>query len=134
LHFPFIFPILFIQGNGIPKYNRKEKKLSPFKLKGFDKLEKQLKQMEKNAEEVSRIENISFSELFTTSFMRKYTSFSSMDELLSAGGFNIESPEDFENDPTDEFDKHIAATTKFNNWENMLDEATSQYIENNLGF
>ncbi len=105
--------------------------MSPFKLKGFDKLEKQLKQMKKNAEELSRTENIPFSELFTTSFMRKYTSFSSIDELLSAGGFNSE---DLENNPTNEFDKHIEATTKFKNWENMLDEATSQYIENKLGF
>ena len=63
--------------------------------------------------------------------MRKYTSFSSIDELLSAGGFNSE---DLENNPTNEFDKHIEATTKFKNWENMLDEATSQYIENKLGF
>lgn len=55
-----------------------------------------------------------------------------MDELLNAGGFNVESQEDFENIPSGEFDKHIAATTKFKNWENMLDEATSQYIEKKI--
>ena len=30
------------------------------------------------------------------SFMKKYTSFSTLDDLLKAGGFNVESEEDFE--------------------------------------
>lgn len=107
--------------------------MSPIKIKGLDKLEKQLKQMEKGAKELGRTKHVSFGELFTTSFMRKYTSFSSMDELLAAGGYNIESQEDFEAIPDTEFDKHIAATTKFRNWEEMLSEATTQYVTRKLG-
>ncbi len=105
---------------------------SSIKIKGLDKLEKQLKQMEKGAKELSRTKQVSFSELFTTSFMRKYTSFSTLDELLQAGGFKIESQEDFEAIPDAEFDKHIAATTRFKNWEDMLSEATTQYVAKKL--
>ena len=65
--------------------------------------------------------------------MRKYTSFSTLDELFAAGGFKVESQEDFEAIPEDEFDKHIASSTKFKNWEDMLGEATSQYAVQKLG-
>ncbi len=107
--------------------------MSSIKIKGLDKLEKQLKQMQKGAKELSGTKQISFSELFTTSFMHKYTSFSSMDELLKAGGFHAESQEDFESIPDSEFDRHIAATTRFSSWEDMLHEATSQYVTKKLG-
>ena len=106
---------------------------SSIKIKGLDKLEKQLKQMQKGAKELSRTKQVSFSELFTTSFMKKYTSFSSMDELLNAGGFKVESQEDFEAIPDTELDRHIAATTKFKNWKDMLNEATTQYAAKKLG-
>lgn len=108
--------------------------MSSIKVKGLDKLEKQLKQMEKGARELSRTTQVSFGELFTPSFMLKHTSFSSMDELLKAGGYIIESQEDFKNIPDSEFDKHIAATTNFRNWEEMLSEATAQYAAGKLGF
>ncbi len=107
---------------------------SSIKIKGLDKLEKQLKQMQKGAKELSRTKQVSFSELFTTSFMKKYTSFSSMDELLNAGGFKVESQEDFEAIPDTELDRHIADTTKFKNWKDMLNEATTQYAAKKLGF
>ena len=107
---------------------------SSIKIKGLDKLEKQLKQMQKGAKELSRTKQVSFSELFTTSFMKKYTSFSSMDELLNAGGFKVESQEDFEAIPDTELDRHIASTTKFKNWKDMLNEATTQYAAKKLGF
>jgi hypothetical protein len=114
---------------------KEDRKLSSsIKIKGLDKLEKQLKQMQKGAKELSRTKQVSFSELFTTSFMKKYTSFSSMDELLNAGGFKVESQEDFEAIPDTELDRHIAATTKFKNWKDMLNEATTQYAAKKLGF
>lgn len=108
--------------------------MSSFKITGLDKLEKQLKQMEKGAKELSKTSHVSFEELFPVSFMRKYTSFSSMDELLDAGGFKVESQEDFEAIPDIEFDKHIRENTRFKSWEDMLGEATSQYAAKKLGF
>ncbi len=108
--------------------------MASFKMKGFDKLEKQLKQAEKAARELSKTTHVSFEELFPASFMRKYTSFSSMDELLKAGGFSVESQEDFEAISSSEFDVCVAAHTKFKNWEEMLDEATSQFALKKLGF
>ena len=108
--------------------------MSGIKITGLDKLERQLKQMEKGAKELERTKHVSFSELFTPAFMRKHTSFSSIDELLQTGGFKADSQEAFEAIPDDLLDKHISSTTKFNSWEEMLSEATEQYALKKLGF
>ena len=107
--------------------------MSGIKITGLDKLEKQLKQMEKGARELERTKQVSFSELFTPSFMKKYTPFSSFDELLQSGGFKADSQEEFEAIPDVLFDNHIAAVTRLKNWEEMLGEATEQYALKKLG-
>lgn len=104
-----------------------------FNTSGFDELEKQLSRMEQGAKELGETKQVSFGELFTTSFMQEYTPFSSLDELLTAGGFNVESSEDFEAIPDADFDRYIAAVTQFKSWDDMLGEATSQYVSKKLG-
>lgn len=105
-----------------------------FEIKGLDELQRQLKQMERKAKELDGTQEIPFSELFTPAFMRKYTSFTSFDELLAAGGFHAETSEEFEAIPDAPFDAHVAATTKFSSWEEMLGKATEQYVAKQLGF
>lgn len=108
--------------------------MSLFEITGLENLEKQLNQLKKGAEELNNTKHVSFEELFPASFMQKYTSFSSIDELLDAGGFKVKSQEDFEAIPDVELDKHIEANTRFKNWEEMLGEATSHYAAKKLGF
>lgn len=108
--------------------------MSSFKIQGFDKLEKELKQLQKNAKKLSNTKQVSFKELFPNSFMKKYTSFSSMEELLDKSGFDVKSTEDFKAIPADLLDKYIASNTKFKSWEEMLEKATSQYAMKKLGF
>ena len=105
-----------------------------FNTSGFDELEKQLEQMEQGAKELGETKQVTFGELFTTSFMQEYTPFSSLDELFTAGGFNVESSKDFEAIPDVDFDRHIAAVTQFKSWDDMLGEAVSQYTSKKLGF
>ncbi len=108
--------------------------MSSFKMKGFDKLEKQLKQMKKGAKELKQTKNVPLETLFTLSFMRKYTSYSSIYTFIEAGGFSVKSQKDFEAIPQDDLDKYVSSNTKFNTWQNMLDEATSQYAIKKLVF
>lgn len=105
-----------------------------FKIKGLDKLQKQLNQMEKATKKLERTKSISFDKLFTSSFMRKYTNFSSFDEFLDAGNFEVNSQEDFEAIPDDEMDQLVRDTTKFSSWEEMLTTATELYVVKELGF
>jgi len=90
-------------------------------------LKKMLKELEKTAEEISGEK--SFEELFTPNFMNRFTNFSNFEELLTAGNFVVNSQEDFENIPDDEFDEHIRATTKFDSWEEMMNKAGEIYVE-----
>lgn len=105
-----------------------------FKITGLNELQKELKQMKKATKELEQTKQVSFDNLFTTSFMQKYTSFSSIDEFLNAGGFTAQTQEDFEAIPEKELDKYISNTTNFKNWEDMLGEATEQYVLKKLGF
>lgn len=113
----------------MPNIMKGEKQMLKVKVSGLNELKKQLKQLEKASKELSQTKQVSFKELFPRSFMEKYTSFSSMDELVDAGFGDL----DFESIPDDEFDKHISATTKFDNWDEMLGEASSQYAMRKLG-
>ncbi|KQL17682.1 hypothetical protein [Cytobacillus solani] len=108
--------------------------MSKFKVKGLDKLQKQLKNMESAAKELEKTTSISFDELFITSFMSKNTKFDSFDEFLNAGNFKVESQDDFEAIPEDDMDQHVMKNTNFKDWQTMLETATQEYIQKKLGF
>ena len=108
--------------------------MSNFKMKGLDKLQKQLKTMEHAAKDLERGKEVSFEDLFTQSFMSKNTQFNSFDDLLKSGNFIVESQKDFEAIPDDEMDNHVVNTTNFANWKEMLDTAASEYAIKKLGF
>jgi butyrate kinase len=104
------------------------------KINGLKDFQKNLKQLEKTAKKVQETGEIPFDQLFSSTFMKKYTNYSSFDELLEKGGFVVNSQEDFEKIPDDVFDKHISENTKFANWEKMQVAATEEYIAKQLGF
>lgn len=105
-----------------------------FKFDGLDDLEKHLKKMQRAAEELDGTHEVPLAELFTSSFMRKYTNFASFDSLLASGGFHAETSEEFEAIPEELLDKHISATTRFKSWKEMLGKASELYVSKKLGF
>ncbi len=104
------------------------------KIEGFDKLQRKLKQMEKAAKELHGTHSVSFADLFTPSFMQKYTQFQSFEDFLSSSGFEVNSQEDFEAIPDKDMDAYVAKTTDFETWEDMLLKATEKYTFKKLGF
>ncbi len=72
--------------------------------------------------------SISLNELFTSKFMQQYTQFESIEELLSSGGFEVNSEEDYEAIPDEDIDAHVAKTTKFCSWKEMLTDAVETYL------
>lgn len=103
------------------------------KITGLDKLENRLKKIQKSAENLDA-SRVTFEKLFTKSFMIKYTNYSSIDELFEAGNFIINSQEDFDNLSDSKLDLHISQNTKFNTFQDMLDEAGAEYTLKQLGF
>lgn len=100
---------------------------------GFSELNNYFKKLEKNAKELENTKSVSFETLFNSKFMSKYTRFSSFNELLTFGKYEVNSQEDFEAIPDDEFDDFIASNTKFETWQDMLDTASTEYAINKLG-
>lgn len=104
-----------------------------FELKGFDELEKKLLKMQKSAEELSGTRSVSFDDLFTASFMEKYSNFISFDKFLEAGKFIVNSQKDFKAIPDNEMDLHVSKTTNFSSWKDMLVKANEELTFKKLG-
>ena len=108
--------------------------MGQFEFSGLDELQRQLDKMKQAAQELERQKDIPFSDLFTTEFMQMNTPFSTFADFLSAGGFRAETDEEFDAIPDDAFDRHVATTTEFDSWEDMLVTATQEYISRKLEF
>ena len=105
-----------------------------FEIKGLDKLEKQLDQMAKNAEELGKKNTVTFSELFTDSFIKSHSKFSSFDELAVAGNFDVSSTEAFEAISDKDWNDWITQSTDFSNWTEMQQTAGLEFAKGQLGF
>ena len=101
------------------------------KLSDFDEMKKKLESIHRKIDELSSKE-IQFSELFSCSFMTMHSNFSSFNEFLKAGGFIVNSKEDFAAISGEKFDNHISKTTDFDNWDVMRVRAVEQYVKQNI--
>lgn len=101
-----------------------------FEINGFDELKDHLSKIENNVSKLSKTDNISFDELFTSGFMSKHTNYRSFNEFLSASGFT----QSFEDIPDDDWDTYVSQHSSFTSWEEMLDTAVEQYVSNKIGF
>ncbi|MFC8150415.1 hypothetical protein ACFUP3_11980 [Bacillus paralicheniformis] len=101
---------------------------------GFKEFDRKLKKMQQQASELEKGQELQLNELFTDSFMKKNTKFSSLDEMLDKSPFTIETQQDFESIPDDLWDDFVRENSKFFNWEEMQQEAANIYVAKQLGF
>lgn len=71
---------------------------------------------------------ISLSDLFTPEFMHRHTQFETIEELLSSGGFVINSEEDYDAIPDKDIDAYVVKTTNFDSWREMLTNAVQTVL------
>lgn len=93
----------------------------------MDEFSKRIKQLRQNAKEISGDNEVSFAELFPDSFMEKYTDFSTMQEMVDAGGIN--EPNDIGKPEWSDF---VAAHSQFTSWDEMFNTAGTKWIERKL--
>jgi hypothetical protein len=98
-------------------------------MKGFDALEKKLKRLENNAKQMDGTRKVNFVELFPQDFMRKYTSFSDIQEMFDPIDIDMEK-ESLEDNET--LQTLVRERTEFNNWQEMIEKATVAYVEKKL--
>lgn len=108
--------------------------MAKFNVSGIDELQKDLQKMKRKAQKLNGTHSVSFADLFTTAFMRKHTRFLSIDAFLKAGGFNASTSEEFEAIPVKDLDAYVKRATRFRSWDDMMDEAISEYALRQLGF
>lgn len=104
-----------------------------FKITGLKEFQKKLDDLERKAKALHGEHEVSFAELFNVSFMRQYTNFDSMDALIEAGGFKVDNADDFKAIPEQEWDDHISKTTRFGNWQEMMEQASTDWAKKQLG-
>ena len=105
-----------------------------FEMKGLDKLQRRLRDLRRNAQALDGTHEIPFSEIFPPSFIKRNAGLEDLEALFEASGFEIESQEDFEKIPDDEWDKFIREQTRFGGWQEMLDAAAKEWAQRKLGF
>jgi hypothetical protein len=103
------------------------------RVEGIDKVLKNLKNISDKAKEIEGERKIKFTELFTDSFMKKYTDFATIQDFadnceksLGIGFIDIDT--DNEN-----FKSLINERTSFDNWDEMIGKATAEWAGKKLG-
>ena len=79
---------------------------------------------------IQNTQNIPVTELYDE-FIRNNTPYTSLKELLEAGGFKAETKEDIEAIPDSAIDAHIAKNTKFKNWQELVQALLIERLMNN---
>lgn len=100
---------------------------------GFDELERGLNELKRRLQELDGEHSIPFSELFPPDLIQKHTSFETIQDLIDQSGFHVETKDDFERIPDDEWDEYIRQVSDFESWQSMINEAAQVYIVRKLG-
>ncbi|MGM9907911.1 hypothetical protein [Limosilactobacillus sp.] len=98
----------------------------------MDDFSRQLDKMAKRVQNFAGEHQTSFAELLTDSFMQKHTTFPNADSFFDAIG--IKTTEEFDAFPDEKMNAFVSSHSHFTTFQQMLDEATSEYITRQLGF
>lgn len=100
-------------------------------VKGLENVKESLDNLAEKAKELSGKHNIPLNELLSKKFLLKHTKYSTIEEMYNASGLKLEGKEDLSSMP--EWDDFIHSVSKFDNWQEMLDEAVKDITKEKLG-
>jgi hypothetical protein len=107
-----------------------------FKLEmdGFDDLKRNLDQLAQRAQKLDGEHSVPMRELLTPAFLEGHTSgrFTSWEQWAGEAPFKIDSQEDFDRLPQEEWDAYVRSTTSFSDGKEMLKAAGVQYLQAKL--
>lgn len=103
------------------------------KITGLDKLQRQLRDLSNRARALDGTHQVPFDELFSPDFMQRHSSHADFESLLKAGGYEVNSQEDFEAIPDEEWEEHIRRHTQFSSWQEMQETAAGAWMTKKLG-
>jgi len=94
----------------------------------FFDLSGKLSSLAETYSEISSEYDVAIGELLSDDFLQKHTPYQTLDELITSGGFCFDSEEAFEAIDCDALNQHIATTTSFSNWQELLSKAKTEYF------
>lgn len=66
-----------------------------------------------------------FPDVFSMGFMKKYTTYNSIENFLDSSPADVNQPHSFE---TDEFKQFVSRNSVFDNWDEMVSKASEEWI------
>ena len=113
--------------------------MANIEMEGFDEFINKLEDIKKNAQEIDGTNEISYEELFNEKFMKKYTEYSSIYEMIENSNLDIETEEEIKGvlekgNNKEEWDQFVQNNTIFDNWEDMFKKANEEWAVKKLGF
>jgi hypothetical protein len=102
-----------------------------FKMTGIEEVRRSLETLQKRAQILKG--PVPFDELFPPEFMRQYTDFKTMDDMLGGYSPPISSIEEFDQVPDAAWNAYVTKTTQFQSWDEMQSVAARAYIQRRLG-
>lgn len=103
-----------------------------FEFSGFDEVEKALKEVQKEIDEVAGGKFVKFKELLTDEFMSKHTSHNSMEQFFDRSPFEVKTQEDFNRIEENELNAFTKETTNYDSFHEMLQHAGTLYMKKEL--
>ncbi|UAL42139.1 hypothetical protein K8B83_14770 [Shewanella inventionis] len=91
-----------------------------------------LNKLKKNLEDLHGTHKVELSDILTPEFLGECSSFSDLNQLFIASGFDVKNPEDFKAIPDDEWEAFITNNTTFNSWEKMQQAAMNKYVHSRI--
>ncbi|ARG18847.1 hypothetical protein B7L44_14030 [Acinetobacter nosocomialis] len=95
---------------------------------GFNKIKK----LAENAKKLDGEQKVSLGTLFNEGFLQANTDFESIDDLFEKAGYNVENEDDFAAIPQEGIDAFIRENTKFESFNAMHRQATTEYVRKQL--
>ena len=102
------------------------------KIKGLDQLQRKLDELQRKVEKVGGVRSVPIDEFLTSTFLSRFTNFTSLEELFEKSGYTVVTQEDFDQIPQDEWDAFIARNTLFSSWQDILNHAAAERIKQQL--
>lgn len=104
------------------------------KIKGLREVERKLDELARKAKALDGTNHVPLTDMFPPTFMQKYTSFETLEAMLTAGGFTAGTQEEWDAIPQEQLDAFVAQHSRFGSWQEMLNTGGTEWASRQLGF
>lgn len=101
-------------------------------IRGFEEYGEELDRLRDRTDSIDGRDAVSITELFPADFMQTYTEFESIARFFEESPWTVETEDDFEAVPADEFDAYVDEHTGFSSWEAMLSAGAREWVSRQL--